>query len=226
MLPFYSERFRTVEVNNTFYRMPKSHVLAAWREATPPGFVFAVKASRFITHMKKLKDADAPVAQFLAAVDSLGAKRGPVLFQLPPRWRCDTGRFERFLDALPEGNRYAFEFRDPTWDRQEVYEALRERGAAHCIYQLAGRVSGREVTADFVYIRLHGPGDAYKGQYGPGELRGWADSISTWTQQGLDVYCYFDNDENGYAAGDALRLREMLGGGGGCRCTTRTSRVP
>jgi len=174
--------------------------------------------------MKKLRDAEEPVAQFLAAVESLGVKRGPVLFQLPPRWRRDTGRLQRFLDGLPEGNRYAFEFRDRSWDRPEVYDALQERGAAHCIYQLAGRISGREVTADFVYIRLHGPEDAYKGQYVTEELRGWAEAISAWTREGRDVYCYFDNDENGYAATDALRLQEMLGGDGRCPSTTHRSR--
>jgi uncharacterized protein YecE (DUF72 family) len=211
MLGFYAERFHTVEVNNTFYQMPEKKTLAEWRETVPKGFIFAVKASRFITHMKKLKDPEEPLSRFFAAVDELGPKRGPVLFQLPPRWGYNAGRLRAFLDALPRGNRYAFEFRDQSWYRREVYEVLRQYGAAFCIYHLAGHLSPKEVTADFVYIRLHGPAGAYEGQYSAGELSGWAGAVSAWLRQGKSVYCYFDNDQNGYAAQDALKLQQMVG---------------
>jgi uncharacterized protein YecE (DUF72 family) len=191
--------------------LPAEDSAAAWREGTPPAFVFAGKASRYITHMKKLKEPARPVAEFLARVGILGDKLGPVLFQLPPRWRRNAERLEAFPAALPEGHRYAFEFRDGSWFDERVYSALRRRGAAFCVYELAGRLSPREVTADFVYVRLHGPGDAYEGNYDEPTLAAWADALSAWAGEGRDVYCYFDNDQEGYAVRDALRLREMLG---------------
>lgn len=120
-------------------------------------------------------------------------------------------RLRAFLDALPAGNRYAFEFRDVSWHREEVYGALRDHGAAFCIYHLAGHLSPRKVTADFAYIRLHGPEGAYRGRYSASDLSRWAGIASAWLGQGLDVYFYFDNDQNGFAAQDALRLAELVG---------------
>jgi uncharacterized protein YecE (DUF72 family) len=210
-LEYYMRRFHTVEINNSFYQLPKDKTLALWRETVPKGFVFTVKASRYITHMKKLKDPEDSLATFLQRVEALDDKLGPILFQLPPRWRFNPKRLHDFLSALPQGRRYAFEFRDPSWYESEAYEALCEHGAAFCMYELGGRLSPKKVTADFIYIRLHGPGDAYQGQYESGVLAGWAGAVSTWARQGKEIFCYFDNDEAGYAARDAARLQEMVG---------------
>jgi uncharacterized protein YecE (DUF72 family) len=212
-LKFYQQKFHTVEINNSFYRLPTEKALIDWREKVPAGFIFAVKGSRYITHMKKLKDPEKTLAAFLERVPLLEDRLGPILFQLPPHWHFNGGRLREFLTALPRKYRYALELRDPTWLNQEAYGLLEEHGAAFCIYELAGRVSPREVTADFVYIRLHGPGGAYQGRYDKQTLAGWAGAISTWTEQGKAVYCYFDNDEAGYAALNALELQEMLNAG-------------
>jgi len=213
----YARRFRSVEINTTFYGLPAPATLAHWRDATPPGFVFACKASRLITHRHKLAHAAEATARFLDAIALLGAKRGPVLFQLPPRWRADADRLATFLAALPAGSRYAFEFRDRSWFTPAVYARLARHGAALCLYDLAGWRSPVRVTAPFVYLRLHGPGAAYRGRYDGRTLSGWARRIAAWRRQGRDVYCYFDNDEGGHAAADAARLSAMLGpaGGGG-----------
>ncbi len=214
MLGFYAERFRAVEINNSFYQLPSAETLAAWRGSVPEGFVFAVKASRYITHMKKLKDPAEPVGNFLERIGALGERLGPVLFQLPPKWRCNTERLRRFLEQLPGRFRYTFEFRDASWFRKEVLDLLREANAAFCIYQLAGVLSPREVTADFVYVRLHGPGAAYQGCYDVGTLSGWAGAVTAWARQGREIYCFFDNDQRGYAARNAMKLQDLLTKGG------------
>lgn len=212
-LDFYAQQFHTVEINNSFYRLPEKSTFESWRDTVPEDFLFAVKGSRYITHMKKLKDPQESLARFVDRVRGLGAKLGPVLFQLPPRWRVNVERLEAFLGALPGDLRWAFEFRDTSWFGEATSELLRQYGAAFCIYQFAGTLSPREVTADFVYIRLHGPQqEAYRGQYDETTLREWAGAMRTWAEAGREVFCYFDNDEKGYAAQDALRLQELLGG--------------
>lgn len=210
-LPFYARRFATVEINNTFYRLPEPSTFRKWRDAVPPGFLFSVKASGFITHRKKLKDPGATLPPFLERIRLLGERLGPVLFQLPPRWRCDPGRLETFLSALPRSLRCAFEFRDPSWCVPEVYGLLSRRGAAFCIFDLGGSLSPTEVTAEFAYVRLHGPGGPYAGCYGRRALEGWAETLAGWADRGLDAYCYFDNDQAGHAARNAAELRRMLG---------------
>ncbi len=209
-LRYYIDHFGTVEINNSFYQLPDEATFEQWRNTVPTGFVFAVKASRYLTHMKKLKDAHEPLARFLERVNLLKDRTGPLLFQLPPRWRADVARLRAFLEAVPANHRCAFEFRDPTWFHPDVYEILAEHHAAFCIYDLAGQTSPREVTADFVYVRLHGPGAAYEGSYTPRHLAGWAGAFSTWRREGRDVYCYFDNDQHGYAVANAMRLQDMM----------------
>jgi uncharacterized protein YecE (DUF72 family) len=208
-LRFYAERFRTVEINNTFYRLPQSSALLTWQQTVPPDFTFAVKASRFITHNKKLKDPESSTVNFFAAVETLGKNLGPVLFQLPPGFKCNPERLQRFLEVIPKRYAYAFEFRDPGWFDNRVYAILEEHGAAFCIYELAGRLSPQIITSRLVYIRLHGPGGAYQGQYSDEILGEWARAISGWRKEGREVYCYFDNDQAGYAARDARRLQEI-----------------
>jgi uncharacterized protein YecE (DUF72 family) len=212
-LAFYGDRFQTVEINNSFYHLPKKETMRKWRDTVGEEFVFSVKASRYITHMKKLRDPERTLSPLLEVVRVLNPKLGPILFQLPPRWRFNLERFRDFLKALPDGLKYAFELRDPSWHDPRAYEAMADRGVAFCIYELAGARSPKEVTTGFVYIRLHGPGAAYQGQYSTETLSGWAGAISTWVRQGREVFCYFDNDEAGYAVMDALRLKEMLGSG-------------
>ncbi len=211
---YYAKQFQTVEINNTFYRLPERKTFMQWQNSGPDDFFFSVKANRYITHIKKLKDPHEPVANFMDNVRGLGEKMGPILFQLPPRWHCNPARLKEFFKAVPKDCRCVFEFRDESWWDPHVYEILRANNAAFCIYELAGHQSPLEITADFVYIRLHGPEEeAYRGNYNDDTLAAWAASIQNWASGGLSVYCYFDNDENGYAPGNALRLQQMIKSG-------------
>jgi uncharacterized protein YecE (DUF72 family) len=210
ILEYYAGCFGTTEINNSFYRLPEKKTLLRWRDAVPEDFLFSVKASRYLTHMKKLKDPREPIERLLDRVSVLEDKLGPILFQLPPRWRSNPERLGDLLEILPEGQRYAFEFRDPSWFNEKNYELLRNHGSSFCIYDLDGKTSPMEITADFAYVRLHGPDGPYQGRYGAERLPGWAGTFSAWLEEGLDVYCYFDNDEAGYAAQDALELRQMM----------------
>jgi uncharacterized protein YecE (DUF72 family) len=209
-LDYYRARFDTVELNKTFYNLPEPKQFAAWRDAAGPGFLFAVKASRFITHMKKLKDPAAATGRFFDHIAALGDGLGPVLFQLPPRWRANPSRLEAFLTALPSGHRHVFEFRDESWMTEEVTDVLRAHGAAFCIYELAGYRSPLQLTADFTYLRLHGPEAAYEGRYDERALSAWAQWARDVDAAGRDVYVYFDNDQHGHAAENARRLRELV----------------
>ena len=210
MFPFYVQHFDTVEVNNSFYRLPTTTALRDWNKIAPGKFCFAVKASRFLTHMKKLKDPKPGLRRFLERVDALERKLGPILFQLPPGWRCNFERLASFLAVLPRKHRSAFEFRDPTWHQQTIYSLLRRYNSAFCVYELAGFQSPIEITADFAYIRLHGPDAAYQGRYTEKQLAGWAEQIRHWQRRLTDVYVYFDNDQHGYAALNALELKRIL----------------
>jgi len=211
-LAYYAGIFDTVEINNSFYRLPSEETLRDWAERTPPGLVFACKASRYITHMKKLKDPYQSLSSFLDRIAVLGDKLGPVLFQLPPRWRPNARRLEAFLEALPRDWRFTFEFRDPRWNEPEILQLLERYRAAFCCFDLGGTCSPIRVTADFAYIRLHGPGAPYQGSYSDACLADWAARIATWQADGLDVYCYFDNDERAYAPANAQSLLGMLDG--------------
>ncbi len=210
MLAYYQERFDTVELNNSFYQLPKKSALANWHASTPDNFCFAAKGSRFLTHMKKLKDPAPGLAKFLDAIEVLAEKLGPILFQLPPNWQVDRERLAEFLELLPTYHRYAFEFRNPTWELPEIYDLLAKHNAAHCAFDLAGYQSPVRVTADFIYIRLHGPGGKYQGSYSEETLLAWAERIGHWLRERNAVYCYFDNDEAGYAANDAARLKQLI----------------
>ncbi len=213
MLEYYVQHFDTLELNNSFYRLPTINAFKSWRNATPRNFVVAVKASRFITHNKKLKDPENALENFLPRAEHLGEKLGPVLFQLPPRWKVNLERLEALLEILPREHRYAFEFRELSWITSEVSRLLRRYNAAFCIYELAGYHSPCEITTDFTYVRLHGPGAGkYQGSYSTARLRGWARRVEEWAKKLKSVYIYFDNDQAGYAAQNALTLREMVFG--------------
>jgi len=211
MLPWYFERFDTVELNNSFYHLPKQAALECWRDSTPDGFCFAAKGSRFLTHMKKLKDPEQGLQRFFEHLDVLQHKLGPILWQLPPNWELDLERLSTFIDCVPRYRRHAFEFRNPTWNVPSVYELLKRSNMAYCAYHLAGFESPIEITADFAYVRLHGPGGKYQGTYDTGALKAWADRIQQWRRELKSVYVYFDNDEAGHATRDARRLKELLG---------------
>jgi uncharacterized protein YecE (DUF72 family) len=211
-LAFYADHFESVEINNTFYKVPGKATLALWRKSVPESFIFSVKASRYITHMKKLKDSKRPLFSFLKKIDALDEKLGPVLFQLPPNWAVNAERLQMFLRILPGDYRYAFEFRDTSWFCSPIYEMLDDHGIAFCIYDLGGTLSPKEVTSDLIYIRLHGPDGPYKGNYSTPSLAGWAGAFSAWLKKGKKIYCYFDNDEKGFAAINALKLHEMVKG--------------
>lgn len=210
MLEFYLQHFETVELNNSFYKLPEANTFACWRDATPRDFVFAVKGSRFITHNKKLKDPENALERFLPRAEALGGKLGPILFQLPPKWRINLERLEEFLSVLPRYHRYTFEFREPSWETEKTYEILRRYNAAYCIYELAGYHTPLHVTADWAYVRLHGPGGKYQGSYSTQSLRTWADRIYRWSQQLRAIYVYFDNDDSAYAAHNAIELQRLV----------------
>lgn len=210
-LSYYADQLRCTEINNSFYHLPKPETLAQWVDDTPRDFTFAVKAWRVITHRKKLKDSAQFLETFLEAIQPLGNKTGPILFQLPPRWHCNVQRLRDFIALLPKGYRCTFEFRDHSWHQQAVYDVLREHNMAFCTYDLAGFQSPLITTADFAYIRLHGPSsEAYCGKYHPNTLRAWSRRIGEMRQQGLDVYLFFDNDQVGYAVQNALMLQKII----------------
>ncbi len=211
LLDHYLQHFDTVELNNSFYRLPTAETFEGWRSSTPANFIFAVKASRFITHNKKLKDPENALDNLLPRAAHLGPKLGPILFQLPPHWRVNPGRLAALLEILPRELHYAFEFRELSWLTPEIDSILRRFNAAFCIYELAGYHSPLRLTADFTYIRLHGP-DAgkYQGSYSDETLVKWARRIEEWSADLKAVYLYFDNDQCGYAAANALTLKKIL----------------
>ncbi len=210
MLDYYARDLDTVEINNSFYRLPPSGTFEGWKKSTPPGFCFAVKASRYLTHQKKLLDPSPALKRLLGAAVHLGSKLGPILFQLPPHWRCNIERLSDFLRTLPPSHRYSLECRNATWHTGEVYRLLEQHNVAFCLFELGGCMTPIEVTADFVYVRLHGPGNKYQGDYPTATLKAWCRRIRQWTRCDKDVYVYFDNDQAGYAIKNAKTLRAMV----------------
>lgn len=210
MFSWYAREFHTVEINNSFYRLPDKKTFANWKALAPPGFIFAVKASRFITHIKRLKDAQDPVDLFFSRAQPLGAALGPVLFQLPPRWNLNLERLGEFLSILPKRHKFSVEFRDESWSTPQVYELLRRYNIALCIHDWREMQWPKQLTADFTYIRFHGRGARYGGSYPDSELHHWAETIETWQLQLKEVFVYFNNDIGGHAIRNARSLRQML----------------
>jgi uncharacterized protein YecE (DUF72 family) len=209
-LEHYVSTFDTVELNNSFYRLPDRETFERWRERTPDRFLFAVKASRFLTHLKKLKDPQEPLARFFEHAAGLGPRLGPVLYQLPPRWMLDLDRLRAFAAALPCGFRQAIEFRDPSWYAPESLAVLEQAGVSLCLHDMAGSESPRVRIGPFVYVRFHGT-TRYGGAYGDDQLDDWAGWIRGELAAGRDVFAYFNNDIGGHAPRDAVRLRARLG---------------
>jgi uncharacterized protein YecE (DUF72 family) len=210
-LDHYAGVFDTAEINATFYRLPTQAAVARWRETTPNGFLFAWKASRFITHMKRLRDPETSLARIFAPMETLGPKLGPALFQLPPQMSLDLPRLEAFLALLSPGRRHVLEFRHRSWYVDAVLAALSRANVALCISDHHHAPAPWASTADFVYVRGHGPGGHYSGSYSDSELGHWAAKIDGWRAKGRDVFAYFDNDIGCAAPGDAVRLKDLLG---------------
>lgn len=210
-LEHYARQFDTVEVNNSFYRLPEAGTFARWRLRVPMRFTFAVKASRYLTHLKRLKDPVEPIERFFDRANHLLGHLGPVLYQLPPRWGCDLERLRVFLEALPHRHPQTIEFRDPDWYRQDVFDLLQRHGVALCVHDMEGSEAPRLPVGPFVYLRLHGP-QRYGGRYPDAVLVEWATWLAEQRRAGRDIYVYFNNDIGGHAPRDAVRLREMMGG--------------
>jgi uncharacterized protein YecE (DUF72 family) len=210
-LEYYATRFDTVELNASFYRLPSEAMVDGWARRAPAGFLFAWKASRFITHNKKLRDCEDSVDLVFGRMAPLGDKLGPALVQLPPMLRRDDHRLARFLDLLPKGRRCTVEFRHPSWYDPAVFAILADHDAALCISDHHSAPSPWEVTASWAYVRGHGPGGRYRGRYPPAELADWAARLTGWRRQGRDVFAYFDNDIKSAAPLDALALMGLTG---------------
>jgi len=209
---FYARHFDTVEINNSFYRLPSDAAFASWKRQAPRRFLYAVKVSRFLTHQKKLKDPEEPLETFLGLARQLGRHLGPLLYQLPPHWRCDVPRLRHFIGLLPRDLVHVFEFRDPSWCNDEVRELLAEAGVSYCIHDMPGFRCPHWVTGRTVYIRFHGPGEKrYAGRYDRKYLRAWAERIDQFREDGHDVFVYFNNDAAGNAVVNASELKEEIG---------------
>jgi len=208
-LEYYAARFDTVEINNTFYRLPPAATFTSWRRRAPRGFVYAVKASRYLTHMKKLKDPADPLKRFFTRARQLERALGPVLYQLPPRWPLNLERLETFLRALPRARRHAIEFRDPSWYAPEALALLERHRVALCLHDMHGSASGKIAVGPFVYVRFHGV-QKYSGSYSDAVLDGWAAWLAECAARGRAIYAYFNNDTGGHAPRDAVRLRDRI----------------
>ncbi|MEW6275974.1 MAG: DUF72 domain-containing protein [Bacillota bacterium] len=230
-LPYYVRHFLTTEVNYSFYHLPRPSTYCKWYSETPAGFVFAVKASRFITHVKKLQGVQEAWAKFIESARHLQEKLGPVLFQFPPGFPAKDGEVQilrEFLELITAGPgreseaggkfgpgrelRFAFEFRHQSWCCREVYELLREYNAAWVIADSARYPKAKAVTADFVYVRMHGPQAMFGSAYSKEEINELAREVKEWSAAGLDVYVYFNNDFHGYAVANARNLMRKLPG--------------
>jgi uncharacterized protein YecE (DUF72 family) len=211
-LGFYARHFPTVELNGVFYRSPTIRAVQGWFDQTPDEFVFAWKASRFLTHIKRLKEIDDYSIDLLESrLKVLRHKLGPVLFQLPPQMKADRERLAAFLKQLPGRHRYAFEFRDPGWYEDAILDLLRENDVSLCVSDHVRAPAPWVATAPHVYVRGHGANGRYRGHYDETKLCEWAGHIREWHREGRQVYAYFDNDEEGAAPIDADRLIQMLG---------------
>jgi uncharacterized protein YecE (DUF72 family) len=206
----YSRTFNTVELNNSFYRLPSGETFEKWRRQAPTDFLYAVKASRFLTHMKKLKDPDEPVRLFFEHAHGLGPRLGPVLYQLPPRWPLNLERFATFLAALPRRRAQVIEFREPSWYDDRVFALMRQHRVALCLHDMEGSATERIVVGPFIYVRFHFGTSRYGGRYDDQRLDDWADWLAHRVREGLSVFAYFNNDVGGHAPRDALRLRSRV----------------
>jgi uncharacterized protein YecE (DUF72 family) len=209
----YSRDFDTVEINNTFYRLPEAKTFVHWGEVAPEGFLYTFKANRYITHLKRLKDPESSLEKFIDRIAGAGPSLGPLLYQLPPRFPADSERLELFLKALPRERTHVFEFRDSSWHSTEIRDLLERYGAAFCIHDHGQSGGSPEwVTAQTVYLRYHGSSeDPYSGSYSDALLCRQAEKIAVWRSGGKRVFAYFNNDIGGHAVHNAFTLKELCG---------------
>ena len=208
---FYSRFFDTVEINNTFYRLPPANTFINWEQKAPEHFVYAVKANRYMTHMIKLKNAEDPLERFLEVTILLKDHLGPILFQLPPSLRYDRERLESFLNLLPPNLLSVFEFRHQSWMNDEVYHLLDLKGASFCTHDMRDLQVPRLATGRAVYVRFHGADRKYSGNYSDEELFEWWNWMRSELEKEKDLYVYFNNDVGGHAIHNAKRLKEITG---------------
>lgn len=204
---FYARRFDSVEINNTFYSLPKAETFEQWRRSAPEGFQYSLKFNRYGSHIKKLKDPDQTIPTFLEMAEKLDSRLGPILVQLPPRWRPNPERLNAFLNEAPRRHRWVIELRDPAWLVDDIYAVLREHGAALCIHDMIDD-HPRNLTTDWTYLRFHG--NQYAGSYSPQYLSARADWIADQLRQGHDVFAYFNNDEDAHAPHNARDLKRYV----------------
>lgn len=208
-LAHYSTVFDTVEINNSFYRLPEKKTFENWREQTPDGFAFAVKASRYLTHIRRLSEPKEPLQRLMDRSSGLEAKREIMLYQFPPHWHLDLERLQQFLEILSSNPRSAFEFRDNSWQCEEVWSLLAKHNVAYCMMDSPGLPLHLKTTCEYSYIRMHSGGEDTEGNYTDAHLNEWAARIKPMLARG-EVYIYFNNDFRGYAVQNALALRERL----------------
>jgi uncharacterized protein YecE (DUF72 family) len=207
---YYADEFDTVEINNSFYRLPKPETFEAWRKQAPPGFCYAVKANRYLTQAKKLKDCEEPIERMMTSFNALKPALGPILYQLPPRFRINLERLESFLELTPKDVTNVFEFREPSWYTDETFALLERHGAGFCAHDMPGSKSRNIAVGPVAYLRFHGGEGKYWGRYSDECLRDWADWIVAQAREGRPVWAYFNNDMEAHAIHDAQTLRAMV----------------
>ncbi|MFX1498031.1 MAG: DUF72 domain-containing protein [Promethearchaeota archaeon] len=209
MLSHYVKYFDTVEVNSTFYRIPSVATVKKWINETPDHFIFAIKANRFITHRKYLKDGQTTIKKFFEVIKLFKDKLGPILFQLPPNWKINFERLEEFVEILPKQYLFAFEIRNPSWYVDNVIDLFKKFNIALCIHDFTGDLLLEQITTNFTYIRFHGPVGPYYGKYSTDHVNLWAKKITKWLKQNIKIFAYFNNDAHGWAIENALELKNF-----------------
>lgn len=218
----YATLFDTVEINNTFYRLPEPATFAAWRDRAPANFLYAIKASRFLTHLKRLRDPEEPIARLFEHAKELGTHFGPTLYQLPASFHCDARRLDDALallprtlgeiDGTPRDHRllHAIEFRHPSWYVDEIFQVLNAHAVAMCLHDKAGSAIHSPFVGPFTYVRFHGPGGRYFGRYDISRLDVWAARLAEQLADRRQVFAYFNNDPEGMAVANAREFRELM----------------
>jgi uncharacterized protein YecE (DUF72 family) len=209
-LEYYTGHFNTVEINNTFYRQPKPETFTNWHKQAPKNFLYTVKANRYITHIKRLKDAKEPLERFLKGALLLKKNLGPILYQLPPGFHKDLDRLRRFLKVLPKKLTAVFEFRHESWFSQDTFDLLKEFNVSFCIHDMAGMEVPRMITSDIIYVRFHGPTGRYAGNYSKSALHDWAKWIKGRSRGKTAIFAYFNNDSRARAVYNGKTLKEQF----------------
>jgi uncharacterized protein YecE (DUF72 family) len=210
-LEHYAQHFDTVEINNTFYHLPKEQTMVNWHDRVPAGFLFAVKASRYITHIKKLRNTAEEVGRFFDLASLLDEHLGPILYQLPPNLHKDLARLDEFIASIPMRDRAVFEFRHASWYERDTFDLLNRYNVALCVHDMGDKAPPRVVTGDMVYVRFHGTNGRYQGNYPDPMLQDWAGWIKGQIGAARAIYAYFNNDLGGHALNNARTLRRILG---------------